>query len=197
MRIVFLSVLLLTTYAFAQKGTLIRNNTLDFAMATTTFGIEQHIAKSISVQFNAGYTYAETFAIYDARDLRGIAVDVQGRKYFPRKSDYPLGEFYIGVSVVHRMAYYTTDESYWIDNLYIYNPNTRVNAGYTSVGFIAGYQWEILKGKLFWDNYIGMCGRIGSGYTRKDYGFDFGNLFELSYKGPAPKIGTGFSVAIR
>jgi hypothetical protein len=122
---------------------------------------------------------------------------VQGRKYFPRKSDYPLGEFYIGVSVVHRMAYYTTDENYWIDNINIHNPNIRVNSAYTSIGFIAGYQWEILKGKLFWDNYLGMCGRIGSGYIRRGQGLDFGTLLELSYKVPAPKIGTGFSVAIR
>jgi hypothetical protein len=185
--------------ALGQGNTIIRNNTLDFFMSTTTLGVEQHIKNKISLQINLGYTYSENFGIYNARNLRGGVADLQVRKYIS-KTENPLSGFYAGFSVVHRFASYITDESYYMDTIYIHNHNIKASARYTSFGGILGYQWEILKGKLFWDNYVGICGRIGSGYQRYRHFAYYSlanSIVELYYSGVAPKFGTALCVAIR
>ncbi len=178
-----------------QGNTLIKSNLIDFFMATTTFGVEQHIKQKISVELNVGYTYAEQFSIYNARNLRGGVANLQIRKYFS-KTETNLSGIYLGVSTAHRFASYITDENYYMDTVYIHKPDIKASARYTSFGCIVGYQWEIVKGKLFWDNYAGMCGRIGLGYTRQNQDVSYYPIFELSYSGIAPKIGTAFCIAI-
>lgn len=189
------SILLMFLPVLGQGNTLIKSNLMDFFMATTTFGIEQHIKQKISIELNIGYSYAEQFSIYDAQNLRGGVASVQLKKYFS-KTKTNLSGIYLGFSTVHRFASYITDENSYMDTVYIYKPNIKASARYTSFGFIVGYQWEIIKGKLFWDNYAGMCGRIGSGYTRQNQDVSYYPIFELSYSGIAPKIGTALCIAI-
>ncbi|MCS7027985.1 MAG: hypothetical protein NZ519_04405 [Bacteroidia bacterium] len=185
----------------AQVSTVLKNNYLDFFMATTTFGIEQNIKNIFSVQALVGYTYSERFNIYEARNLRGGVIDVQLRRYIIPGKQQNLSHAYIAAAFVHRFASYFTDEWYSMNNQTVVIRDVKAKAGYFSFGGIVGYQLSLLKRKLLWDNYIGVCGRIGSGYNKAKRGVVYyqpdNMVFELAYSGIAPKFGTALCIVIR
>ncbi|MCS7028294.1 MAG: DUF3575 domain-containing protein [Bacteroidia bacterium] len=188
-----------TFYSKAQVNTVLKNNYMDFFMATTTFGVEQNVRNTVSVQLCLGYTYAETFGIYDARNLRGGLFELQIRRYLIPGKQQSLSHVYFGGSLVHRFASYLTDEGYYLNNQYVEIKDIKAKANYFSFGGIVGYQLPLLKNKLLWDNYFGVCGRIGSGYKpHRAYSHEPENMiFQLSYSGIAPKFGTAFCLVIR